>query len=110
MSVGERYVKAKTKDKDEILLRRYWEVLGGRHCVEPRICLLFLFLSFFLSIFLELINVLLFFIYCNFYQETSYLLGNVYMYIAPRIIGIYQEDWIGSSSASASPMLPPCYY
>lgn len=26
MSVGERYVKAKTRDKDEI---PYWEVLGG---------------------------------------------------------------------------------
>lgn len=51
-----------------------------------------------------------FFFYCNFSQETSYLLGNVYMYIAPRIIVIYQKDWKGSPLASASPMLPPCYY
>lgn len=57
-----------------------------------------------------------FFFCCNFYQETSYLLGNVYMCTSRResYLGIYQENWIGSSLASASalasPMLPPCYY
>jgi len=50
-------MKAKTRDKDKI---PYWEVLGQWEVgiVEPRVSLLFslfsfLFLSFFLSIFLE---------------------------------------------------------
>lgn len=39
--------KAKTKEtKTRYLTGRYWEVLGGRRCVEPRISLLFLFRSF----------------------------------------------------------------
>lgn len=45
------------------------------------------------------------------------LLGNVYICISRRESQletgntyIYQKDWIGSSLAPASPMLPPCYY
>lgn len=45
-------MKAKTRDKDKI---PYWEVLlGGRHCVEPRVSLLsflFSFLSLLFSLF-----------------------------------------------------------
>lgn len=110
MSVGERYESQDKRQKTGYLTGRYWEVLlGGRHCVEPRISLLFLFLSF-----LELMNVLLFFLYlqllsrngiilCISRRESQLETGNTY---------IYQEDWIGSSLAlaSASPMLPPCCY
>lgn len=50
--------------------------------------------------------------FCNFYQETSYLLDNGYMYIAPRIIPRYISRALDRIFISIypSPMLPPCYY
>lgn len=74
MSVGERVwhvLKPRQEIKDKI---PYWEVLGGRHCVELRVCLLsFLFSFFSFFFFLESMNVLLFFLY--FYR--IFLLGSL---------------------------------
>lgn len=104
-------MKAKTKDKDKIPQEVLGGTgLGGRHCVEPRVCLLFsLFFSFSFFSFWNEWRVCFFFRYTPFATSIKKLLTSSIMDICTSrresYLGIYQEHWIGSSYPSIQ---PPC--
>lgn len=107
--------KAKTRETKTRYLRRYWEVLGGRHCVEPRISLLSFLFSFstFSFPFFHGMNEWRFCFFLDFYRVFP--LGSLtsssgkYIHISRELDRIFISISISISHAATVLLLPTTY-